>query len=80
MSLMMINNCDFCCTISFILPTSTYILKAIFTFTCKINASYNTFERNNFSLDHLSRGLRLTTGYRHRLVSFPYVKLVLGEV
>ena len=47
---------------------NTYTLKAIFTYTCKINESYNTFERNNLILDHLSRGLSLTIGYRHRLV------------
>ena len=47
---------------------STYTLKAIFTLICKIYASYNTFERNNLILDHLSRGMSLTTRYRHRLV------------
>ena len=45
-----------------------HLTEQIFTFTCKISALYNTFERNNFILDHLSRGMSLTTGYRHRLV------------
>ena len=68
MSLMMINNCDFVVQFHLYFLLSTYTLKAIFTFTCKINTSYNTFERNNFILDHLARGLSLNTGYRHRLV------------
>ena len=64
----MINNCDFVVIFNLYCLLSTYTLKAIFAFTCKRNASYNTFERNNFTLDHLSNGMILITGYRHRLV------------